>query len=68
VELPAPTDVCPSGTQCAAYTRLLKEAGLEQLQTVFVGAAVCAAVAGVLAALLLRTRRPVRPVPEPARP
>jgi MFS family permease len=55
VDLPSPRDVCPSGTQCAAYTRLLKEAGLEQLQTVFVGAAVCALVAAVLAVLLLRT-------------
>jgi MFS family permease len=54
-DLPAPADVCPSGTQCAAYTRLLKEAGLEQLQTVFVGAACCAVVAAVLAVVLLRT-------------
>ena len=56
VDLPAPTDVCASGTQCSAYTRLLKEAGLEQLQTVFVGAAVCAVVAAVLALLLLVSR------------
>jgi hypothetical protein len=53
-DLPAPVDVCPSGTQCAAYSRLLKEAGLEQLQTVFVGAAVCALAAAVLAVALLR--------------
>jgi len=51
--LPAPADVCASGTQCASYTRLLKEAGLAQLQTVFVGAAVCAVVAAVLGAVLL---------------
>ena len=57
VDLPGPTDVCPTGTQCAAYTRLLKEAGLEQLQTVFVGAAVCAVLAAVLA---LATFRHVR--------
>jgi len=56
VELPAPADVCASGTQCASYTRMLKEAGLAQLQTVFVGAAVCAVVAGVLALLVLRMR------------
>ena len=54
VDLPSPSDVCSSGTQCAAYTRLLKEAGLAQLHTVFVGAAVCAVIAGVLAVLLLR--------------
>ena len=53
-DLPSPSQVCPSGTQCAAYTRLLKEAGLAQLQTVFVGAAVSAVVAGVLALLLFR--------------
>ncbi len=54
VDLPAPADVCSSGSQCAAYTRLLKEAGLAQLQTVFVGAACCALVAAVLALVLLR--------------
>jgi MFS family permease len=62
VALPAPGDVCSSGTQCPAYTRLLKEAGLEQLQTVFVGAAGCALVAAVLAVLLLR----LAPTPAPA--
>ena len=57
VDLPAPTEVCGSGTQCKAYTALLKEAGLEQLQTVFVGAAVCAVVAALVAALLLLRSR-----------
>jgi hypothetical protein len=55
VELPAPGDVCASGTQCPAYTRLLEEAGLAQLQTVFVGAAGCALVAAVLAVALFRS-------------
>jgi MFS transporter, DHA2 family, triacylglyceride efflux pump len=60
VDLPSPADVCSSGTQCAAYTRLLKEAGLEQLQTVFAGAAACALLAALLALVLLRgTGRPV---------
>ena len=54
VDLPAPGDVCASSTQCAEYTRLLKEAGLAQLQTVFWGAAVCAAVAAVVAVLTFR--------------
>jgi hypothetical protein len=63
VDLPTPAQVCASGTQCKAYTTLLKEAGLEQLQTVFVGAAVCAVVAAVIALVLLRdasrsSRRP----------
>ncbi|MGH3509934.1 MAG: MFS transporter, partial [Nocardioidaceae bacterium] len=55
--LPTPTRVCHARTQCSAYTRLLKEAGLTQLQTVFVGAAVCALLAGVVALLTLRTGR-----------
>lgn len=55
VTLPAPSEVCDTGTRCAAYTNLLKEAGLAQLQAVFVGAAVCAAVAAVVALVVLRT-------------
>ena len=54
VDLPTPAEVCASGTQCAEYTRLLKEAGLAQLQTVFWGAAVCAVIAGVVALLAFR--------------
>ncbi len=57
VDLPTPAQVCDSGTRCAEYTNLLKEAGLAQLQTVFVGAAVCAAIAGVLALVTFRTAR-----------
>lgn len=57
VDLPTPGQVCASGTQCDAYTRLLKEAGLAQLQTVFVGAAGCAVVAAVLGLLLFHPRR-----------
>ncbi len=54
-DLPSPAQVCGSRTQCEAYTTLLKEAGLAQLHTVFVGAAACAGVAGLLAAILFRT-------------
>ncbi|HEX6248036.1 MAG TPA: MFS transporter [Nocardioidaceae bacterium] len=57
VELPSPTEVCGSSTRCAEYTTLLKEAGLAQLQTVFVGAAVCAVAAGVLALVTFRSMR-----------
>ncbi len=57
VDLPAPTDVCASGTQCSAYTRAPQGGRARaQLQTVFVGAAVCAVVAAVLALLLLVSR------------
>lgn len=54
IDLPSPAEVCASGTQCAEYTRLLKEAGLAQLQTVFWGAAVCAVVAGLVALATFR--------------
>jgi MFS family permease len=53
--LPAPKDVCGDGSsRCAAFTRILQEAGLTQLQTIFLGAAVCCAVAGVVALLVFR--------------
>lgn len=54
-DLPSPSEVCETGTNCAEYTLLLKEAGLAQLQTVFAGAAVCAAVAGVIAIVAFRS-------------
>jgi MFS family permease len=57
VDLPTPTEVCGGATRCAEYTTLLKEAGLAQLQTVFVGAAACAVVAGALALATFRTSR-----------
>jgi ABC-type nitrate/sulfonate/bicarbonate transport system permease component len=56
-DLPSPVEVCGASSRCAEYTLLLKEAGLAQLQTVFVGAAVCAAAAGVLALLTFRSAR-----------
>jgi MFS family permease len=57
VDLPTPAEVCGGATRCPEYTTLLKEAGLAQLQTVFVGAAACAAVAGLLALVTFRTSR-----------
>jgi hypothetical protein len=54
-DLPAPRDVCPGGSsRCAAFTRILQEAGLTQLQTIFLGAAGCCLVAGVVALLVFR--------------
>lgn len=64
VDLPTPSQVCDASTQCDAYTRLLKEAGLAQLQTVFVGAAGCAVVAAILGLLLFTSSR-ARGIPEP---
>jgi FtsH-binding integral membrane protein len=50
-------EVCEGASRCAEFTRLLKVAGIAQEQTVFLGAAGCAAVAGVLALLLFRSAR-----------
>jgi MFS family permease len=53
--IPSPNDVCTNGrTRCAAYTRLIQEAGIEQLHAIFVGAAVCAVVAAVAAVICFR--------------
>ncbi|MGH3413321.1 MAG: MFS transporter [Marmoricola sp.] len=60
-DLPSPHQVCgATSTRCHAYTDLLQGAGIGQLHAVFVGAAVCAALAGILAVGLfggLATRR-----------
>ncbi|CAN5137367.1 MFS transporter [soil metagenome] len=55
-------DLCNgSDTACQAYRDALLDAGISQLHAVFIGAAVCAAIAGVLAAFLLPSRDTVRP-------
>jgi MFS family permease len=60
-DLPAPKDICPGGrSRCPEFSLILKEAGLTQLQTIFLGAAVCCAVAGLVALVVFRhaeTRR-----------
>jgi MFS family permease len=69
-DLPAPAEVCPQGrTRCEEFDLLLRQAGLTQLQTVFLGAAACCVVAGLLAVLLLRgaRTREVLGVPLPGR-
>ncbi len=54
-DIPPPNDVCGgTKTRCAAYTRLIEQAGIEQLHAIFLGAAICAVVAGVLAIVLFR--------------
>jgi MFS family permease len=59
--IPAPEELCPdSPAQCPAHIDALREAALVQLQTTFAGAAVCAALAGVLALLTLGMRTPTR--------
>ncbi len=57
-DIPAPSERVHGGrTRCAAYTRMLEEAGIEQLHAIFIGAAICAVIAAVAAACLL-PRRP----------
>ena len=53
-DMPSVREVCDGKSRCDAFTLLLKEAGIAQEHTVFLGAAVCAAVAGILALLLFR--------------
>jgi hypothetical protein len=53
-DLPSAREVCGDSTRCTEFTLLLKTAGIAQEQTVFIGAAVCATAAGVLALLLFR--------------
>jgi MFS family permease len=57
-DIPSPNSVCGgTKTRCAEYTRLVEQAGIEQLQAIFLGAAICAVVAGVAALLLFRGAR-----------
>lgn len=51
---PSIPQVCHSQQICDAYVAQLKTAGLAQLHTVFLGAAVCATLALVLSVVLLR--------------
>lgn len=53
----SPAVLCPdSPTDCAPYDDAVRQAIVEQLQTTFTGAAVCAAAAALGAVLLLRHR------------
>ncbi len=53
--IPSPNSVCGGDkTRCAAYTRMIESAGIEQLQAIFLGAAICALVAAVAALVCFR--------------
>jgi hypothetical protein len=53
--VPSPREVCPDGSsRCPEFTLILREAGLTQLHTIFIGAAVCCVVAGVIALVVFR--------------
>ena len=54
VAIPPAREVCAGTTRCTEFTVLLKQAGIAQEQTVFLGAAGCALVAAVLALVLFR--------------
>ena len=53
-DFPEPSEVCGGKTRCDAYSDLLQGAGVQQLHAIFVGASLCAVVAGVLALVLFR--------------
>jgi MFS family permease len=56
----APEDLCPTApAQCAPYEHAAREAVLDQLRAVFVGAALCVAVAAVVVVCWLRPPRRV---------
>jgi MFS family permease len=53
--IPSPITLCPTTPgSCSAYDTLVRHAVVDELHAVFVGAAVCAAIATVLSATLLR--------------
>jgi MFS family permease len=60
-KIASPFVLCPDHpTSCAAYDKATTKALLSELHTVFAGAALCAAVAAVLAFALLRSESPPR--------
>ena len=57
-DIPPASQICPDADPaCDAYNNRLIDAGLAQLDAVFIGAAVCAAIAGVVAVLVFRGAR-----------
>jgi MFS family permease len=55
-DLPAPQDVCPHGrSRCEEFAHLLRVNGLVELHTIFLGAAVCCVIAGLVALLVFRS-------------
>ncbi len=53
-DLPPVEELCGSASACPAYNAAVLDAGISQLQAVFAGAAVSAAIAALLAAVTLR--------------
>jgi MFS family permease len=62
--IPSPLQLCPATpTSCAPYDALVRQAIVDELHTVFTGAAVCAGVAAALSLALLRRRGTPRSIP-----
>ena len=60
--IPSPLQLCPrSPNSCTAYDTLVRHAIVDELHAVFVGAAVCAGIATILSATLLRRHPGARP-------
>jgi hypothetical protein len=55
--IPPITELCGGPVACPEYRQAVLNAGISQLHAVFVGAAVCAAIAAILALVLLRKDR-----------
>jgi MFS family permease len=54
-DLPEPMEVCGQGdSRCPEFSRILQDAGIVQLQTIFLGAAVCCVMAGLVALAVFR--------------
>lgn len=54
-DLPEPMEVCgPGDSRCPEFSRILQDAGIVQLQTIFLGAAVCCVMAGLVALVVFR--------------
>jgi MFS family permease len=52
--MPTPQEMCDGRSRCSAFTELFREKGLVELHTIFLGAAVCCAIAGVVALVVFR--------------
>ena len=53
-DLPAPQEVCDGRSKCEAYAHLFRVNGLVELHTIFLGAAVCCLIAGLVAVVVFR--------------
>ena len=56
--IPSPASLCPNHPlSCAAYDALAQHALIDELRTIFLAAAVCTGVAGIIGAAMLRRHR-----------